>query len=513
MACLLGLAVALLASLPGAPARAQGRHGPVAWGSLVPSCSYSGQTLTRLKVTPPKASMDKALARKGGRSQYVGVSVTLQGLSGASWKNVTTRPAKGGYAATVLVHPRRKTSVKHAALMTFADSALRAAYSSFRVRVTLKWYAYDGRHVRGTVSRTTSACARIRPYATRIQAGDGYACALMSDRTVRCWGEGTSGQLGDGSMTTRSRPQVVPGLSSVVSLSAGDATACAALAAGGVRCWGANASGQVGDGTMTTRSRPTAVSGAAGATQVWGGYGTTCASSWGSALKCWGVNSTGQVGDSSKAAHPAPWTVPGTTSTYTVAVSMGKYSSCRVNSSLVAECWGMNNSEQIGIAPASGTVYGPTRIAGPSDLTQIASGWSTNCALAGGAVKCWGYNAQGELGTGSTATASATPTTPLASGVSSLSAYYATVCAVRSGQVYCWGGNLQGQDGQGDTTTYGTPHLVRGPAGVVGVAVGARSVYAWDAAGHVWAWGDNSYGQLGTGDTTNHLTPVAVSIH
>src|SRR5207253_2910401 len=74
-----------------------------------------------------------------------------------------------------------------------------------------------------------------------------------------CWGVAP---VGDGTTTNRLTPVDVVGLSSgVVAISAGSSYMCAVTSAGGVKCWGANYSGQLGDGTTTTRLTPVDVVG------------------------------------------------------------------------------------------------------------------------------------------------------------------------------------------------------------------------------------------------------------
>ncbi len=94
----------------------------------------------------------------------------------------------------------------------------------------------------------------------RWRRGSFFTCALLVDSTVRCWGDNGAGQLG-GTTNTPFTPVVVSGLSNVVALGAGAQHACALLAGGTVRCWGANGAGQLGDGSTTSQSTPVAASG------------------------------------------------------------------------------------------------------------------------------------------------------------------------------------------------------------------------------------------------------------
>jgi alpha-tubulin suppressor-like RCC1 family protein len=97
-----------------------------------------------------------------------------------------------------------------------------------------------------------------------------FACALRDDGSVRCWGENTDGQLGNGTRSRRAcdgaacfsaSATPVVGLDRVVRVSAGGDAACALRADGTAWCWGNNANGQLGDGTRTRRKAPVQVRG------------------------------------------------------------------------------------------------------------------------------------------------------------------------------------------------------------------------------------------------------------
>ncbi len=378
----------------------------------------------------------------------------------------------------------------------------------------------DGRTTQSnTPVNVTGLSAGDSPIAT----GDNHTCALTTSNGVKCWGDNSYGQLGDGTTTQHTTPADVSGLTSgVKAVITGWEHTCALTSAGGAKCWGYNLHGEVGDATTTNRTAPVDVIGlTSGVRAIAAGNWHTCVLTTGGGVKCWGYNGYGQLGDGTTSNRIAPVDVIGLTSGVSAIVAgnglgMGDGYTCALTNAGAVKCWGQNNSGQLGDGTTTQRQLTPVAVSGlTSGVIGIAAGFYHTCALtAGGGVKCWGFNGNGELGDGTT-TQRLTPVdvSGLNSGVSAIAADYFDTCALTSvGGVKCWGNNNYGGLGDGTTTQRTTPVNVSGlTSGVIAVSVGGGFACALNNVGGMKCWGYNGNGQLGDGTTTQRLTPVNVS--
>jgi alpha-tubulin suppressor-like RCC1 family protein len=110
---------------------------------------------------------------------------------------------------------------------------------------------------------------RILADAVDVGAGAYHALALGPGGHVWAWGEGSSGQLGDGGLATVETPQLVPGLAGIVAVTGGAQHTLALHADGSVWAWGDNTDGQLGDGSTNQRTVPVRLAGLELASGAW----------------------------------------------------------------------------------------------------------------------------------------------------------------------------------------------------------------------------------------------------
>jgi alpha-tubulin suppressor-like RCC1 family protein len=349
---------------------------------------------------------------------------------------------------------------------------------------------------------------------TALNGGEAHMCALRSDKTVMCWGQNTLGEVGDGSILTRTTPTLVDSVSNVVQLAASGDHTCALLEGGSVSCWGRNANGELGDGTNLTRGVGRAVSDLTMVTHLAAGGAHTCAVA-GGAVTCWGSNSNGQLGDGTNVDRWTPVAVvmpPEVPPGGILGIAAGSAHTCAITANATVACWGQNGSGQLGYAtPMGGAASVPAIVPGLADVDQIAARGQFTCAHihGGGSVSCWGNGDLGQLGDDSFRGGIQLRSASMLSKTLDLAAGFNHMCARREdGTVWCWGASYFGQVGDGTFDGQGAPIQISLPSGADAIAAGDEFTCAALQDGTVSCWGDDRRGQLGDG-IAEKRTPVA----
>jgi alpha-tubulin suppressor-like RCC1 family protein len=336
--------------------------------------------------------------------------------------------------------------------------------------------------------------------------------ALLSDGTVRTWGSGSFGQLGNGTQPqTSSAPVPVSGLADVIAIEGEEITNYALLSDGTVRAWGDNYVGQLGNGSTTTSSVPVQVSGLTGVKALSSEGGTAFALLNDGTVRAWGDNRYGQLGNGTTTNSNVPVQVSGLTGV-TAIENRGGDSIYALLADGTVRAWGNNDIGQLGNGSTVDS-YVPVQVSGLSNVKALSSNYgSAFASLNDGTVRAWGYNALGQLGNGSTVNSSVpVQVTGLTSVAALYSDYYSTYALLTDGTARSWGYNASGQLGNGNTTNSSIPVSITGLSGVKALGTNFNNGYALLTDGTVRAWGDNYSGQLGNGTTTDSTTPVVVT--
>jgi alpha-tubulin suppressor-like RCC1 family protein len=360
-----------------------------------------------------------------------------------------------------------------------------------------------------------------------IALGEMFACGIRGNQRVACWGSGQWGALGLGAETDHSEPVEISSLSGVVQVTAGYKHACALLATGQVRCWGYNSFNQLGtgsetgpdtcdDGGTTSSVRcskvPVPVEGLpAEIVQVEAGKFYTCALSAAGEMYCWGSPQDGVLGNGMTTgpfSAPVAATLANDEGTIDM-LAPGARHNCVLLASGTdrVRCWGFQGNGRLGNGSlVSEVVVTPQTVVQPN-VGFLSSGEAQSCVvLTNGAVRCWGSNANHELGNDTTESSSA-PTDVLdAASAIRVSVEIGdslghVVAATAAGGAQCWGRNLSGECGLATATDPVTRATdVAGLTGVAHVGTGTYHSCAMLTDGAVRCWGMRTRCQMGDGD-------------
>lgn len=246
----------------------------------------------------------------------------------------------------------------------------------------------------------------------QVDVGYNHACAIATDQQAYCWGYGMLGDLGVSSNPAArgnaAVPTLVVGGLHFAQIAAGDNFTCAITTGHATYCWGLDNYGQLGGPAPTSYNcdpyacalDPQQIVGAPEFLQVTAGETHACGLTANGQVYCWGSNSLGQLGDGTTTDRGVPTVVPGLSGV--IQIDAGSFSTCAVTSSGAIYCWGLNQYGQLGNGSNANSATPVQIVTSSVKFRHVSDGTSHACAIATtGALYCWGYNADGELGDGS----------------------------------------------------------------------------------------------------------------
>ncbi|MDC0055638.1 putative Ig domain-containing protein [Deltaproteobacteria bacterium] len=344
--------------------------------------------------------------------------------------------------------------------------------------------------------------------AELLNVGGAHACAVGVSGNMKCWGNGSSGQLGLGNTQNvgddiSEQGEGLPFVSlgtglTTTTLALGDSHSCALFSNGSIKCWG-NAP-LLGLGLSTSSD----------------GYGD-------------GYLETGDV----LAFIELP------SATTATMIETGSRHTCAVLSDNSLICWGRNNMGQLGLGDTDdrgdasnevGDNFAAVSLPTSRTVSQLALGYDHTCAIwDDGSISCWGGNANGQLGIGSMDDIGdggsemgdnlAFVSLPGGNTALNITAGDGFTCAILDTtptETYCWGINDYGQLGIENTNTIGDGssemgnNLVETDLGTsrsaVEIDAGMEHVCAILDNDYVKCWGSGTNGRLGYGNQVSRGT-------
>jgi alpha-tubulin suppressor-like RCC1 family protein len=158
--------------------------------------------------------------------------------------------------------------------------------------------------------RQVDAGGDVGPGEEGVGPDGGRTCGVTTDNRAFCWGDGSHGQLGNGTRSIAFSPKRVSGGLPFRSVSAGANPSCGVTTSSMAYCWGDGTWG-LGDGTTTDRLTPAAVGGGHSFSQVSAGGFHICGTTPGNVAYCWAYNGEGELGDGTTMRRLRPRAVVG----------------------------------------------------------------------------------------------------------------------------------------------------------------------------------------------------------
>lgn len=392
--------------------------------------------------------------------------------------------------------------------------------------------AFDGSKIDYTVTVTTASI-------TSLKSSDGSFCALDSLGNIFCWGYNQNGELGNGNNVNESYMVKVYNPESVVfvNITGFMYNFCATSNTGQLYCWGDGSSGQLGNGSQLSSNIPVKVTMPLNPesntmvkfTSISIGNSTICAVGDNGHVYCWGNNASGFIGDGTTTNALVPIQVKmeesGDESEVFVEVKISYYTdgaTCALAKSGNIYCWGDSGNGDAGTGAYTSAITLATKVVMPSNgdkFAHLMPGLGTSsCALTTiGTLYCWGNNSSGQ-GSDGTLNSNNIPTAalmPQSESYVNVIPSAGGACAISDlGNIYCWGDGTQGQIGNETfITSQVSPAQAQSPDKVLSMTSSTNHLSTFceiDVNHHVYCWGDGNLGQIGNGMNIDANVPTSI---
>lgn len=353
---------------------------------------------------------------------------------------------------------------------------------------------------------------------TSVEAGGASSCGVAGDGTALCWGFALGFSSEDDAIGrcwgALCSPIPVPRMSDAAGVWIGSDHACAVDGSGRGWCWGDNESNQVDETGTTYFEEPRMVSSGRAFSELSPGWRHTCGLTTDQDVECWGRNDSGQLGlGDSREVNATPSVVEGEHTW--VSLTATESTTCGVTDVGALLCWGYLAEPGVtvpGSEECSSTVQsksGPSvrvvRCATSPLRLPLAPGMGDDTFFVEVSGVC-ALTSGGGVGCYDRITGQVGPVEDVPRVVTVASSWSRACALTASGEVWCWGQGPLGDGRQGAAA----PVQVTGSHVFTRIAVGATHSCGVTTEEEAWCWGSNDVGESGTSILDQPLEPTRV---